>query len=204
MNDFDFDVMQKKRLARMSKYRKGGIKSKKCPMSTDHMTRKQWEERCGEVYSYKMNEPKTWKQFKALPTDIQKQYLTYLVENYNANATSLAMMFDVRPSTVHRHIEINQLGLTFKVGNSMNAAQKEKWMEFLGNSQKANDVAEQKCEALERNVDADEVGGRSPGMEMKQFSLTFQGEIDVNMIANSILGIVGNGTVGKIEIMCTM
>lgn len=48
MNDFDYEVMQRKRLARQAFHRKSGSKSKKCPMSTDHMTRKQWLERCGE------------------------------------------------------------------------------------------------------------------------------------------------------------
>ena len=42
------------------------------------------------------------------------------------------------------------------------------------------------------------------GMDMKQFSLTFQGQIDVNMIANSILCIIGQGAVGKVEIVCTL
>lgn len=40
MNDFEFDCLQKKRLAQQAKYRKRGSKSKKCPMSTDHMTKK--------------------------------------------------------------------------------------------------------------------------------------------------------------------
>ena len=35
MNDFEFDCLQKKRLAQQAKYRKRGSKSKKCPMSTD-------------------------------------------------------------------------------------------------------------------------------------------------------------------------
>lgn len=216
MNDFDYDVMQKKRIARMAKYRKGGSKSKKCPMSTDYMTRKQWEERCGEVKTYIMNEPKSWDEFKVLPTNIQKEYLTFLVQKYNVNATSLAMMFDVRPLTVRRHIETNQLGLTFKVGNSMNAEQKAKWQEFLSAEKKSTDIAEQEetdsAKAEETPSVAKETEAPTQpqlinemrGMDMKQFSLTFQGQIDVNMIANSILSIIGQGAVGKVEVVCTM
>jgi hypothetical protein len=216
MNDFDYDVMQKKRIARMAKYRKGGSKSKKCPMSTDYMTRKQWEERCGEVHTYVMNEPKSWEQFKELPTNIQKEYLTHLVQNYNANATSLAMMFGVRPLTVRRHIETNQLGLTFKVGNSMNADQKAKWQEFLSETQVSDETAGRSDEA---SAKVEEVPNSTKeaavpvqpqlinsmkGMDMKQFSLTFQGQIDVGMIANSILSIIGQGATGKVEIVCTL
>ena len=57
MNDFEFDCLQKKRLAQQAKYRKRGSKSKKCPMSTDHMTKKQWIERCGKIVTIKMDSP---------------------------------------------------------------------------------------------------------------------------------------------------
>lgn len=216
MNDFDYDVMQKKRIARMAKYCKGGSKSKKCPMSTDYMTRKQWEERCGEVYTYTMNKPKSWEQFKELPTNIQKEYLMYLVQNYNANATSLATMFGVRPLTVRRHIESNQLGLTFKVGNSMNAEQKTKWQEFLSEVQIPNETAERSDEAFTKAEETPDASkevttpvqpqfiNSMKGMDMKQFSLTFQGQIDVGMIASSILSIIGQGATGKVEIVCTL
>lgn len=206
MNDFDYDVMQKKRIARMAQYRKRGSKSKKCPMSTDYMTRKQWEERCGEVHTYDMNEPKSWEQFKEMPVDIQREYLNYLVENYNVNATSLGTMFNIRPLTVRRHIETNNLGLTFKVGNSMNAAQKEKWKSFLSkedttpeDSNCVEQTAKEKSKMAEHPQTINSIG-----MDMKQFSLTFQGKIDVNMIANSIISIIGQGAVGKVEIMCTL
>lgn len=45
MNDFDYEVLQKKRLARQAFHKKGESKSRKCPMSTDRMTRKQWIEK---------------------------------------------------------------------------------------------------------------------------------------------------------------
>lgn len=216
MNDFDYDVMQKKQLARMAKCRKSGSKSKKCPMSTDHMTRKQWKERCGEVHTYVMNEPKSWEQFKELPTNIQKEYLMHLIQNYNVNATSLAMMFGVRPLSVRRYIETNQLGFTFKVGNSMNAEQKARWQKFLSETQHPNETAgcsEEASAKTEKTLDAakgnivpvqPQLINSMKGMDMKQFSLTFQGQIDVGMIANSILSIIGQGATGKVEIMCTM
>ena len=44
MSDFEYDCWQRKRIAQQAKYRKCGSKSKKCSMSTDHMTQKQWKE----------------------------------------------------------------------------------------------------------------------------------------------------------------
>lgn len=207
MNDFDYDVMQKKRIARMAQYRKRGSKSKKCPMSTDYMTRKQWEERCGEVHTYKMDEPKSWEQFKEMPINIQQEYLAFLVKNYNVNATSLGTMFSVKPLTVRRYIETNNFGLTFKVGNSMNSAQKEKWKQFLEQSEPLPDEQAVNEQVYDYESDTKSETPQlisSMGMDMKQFSMTFQGKIDVNMIANSIISIIGQGAIGKVEIVCTL
>lgn len=199
MNDFEYDVMEKKRIARMAKYRRNGSKSKKCPMSTDHMTRKQWEERCGELHTYNMNEPKSWDQFKEMPIHIQREYLEYLVKNYNVNATSLGMMFSVRPLTVRRHIEANKLGITFKVGNSMNTKQKNEWLRFLDGVAEPEETDGTECEAKEQQQHINCMDS----MNMKRFSLTFEGKIDVNMIANSIVSIAGQNAVGTVEIICT-
>ena len=71
MNDFDYEVLQKKRLARQAFHKKGGSKSRKCPMSTDRMTRKQWIERCGEVVTYELGKPMGWEAFKQMPVALQ-------------------------------------------------------------------------------------------------------------------------------------
>lgn len=219
MTDFDYDVLQKKRIAYQAKHKKCGSKSKKCPMSTDYMTQKQWQERCGEVYTYNMNEPKSWETFKKFPIDIQKEYISYLVKNYNVNATSLAEMFGVKPPAVRRYIEIKQLGFTFKTGDRMNAGQKAAWQRFLGKADVAEEDAQYIAQPLSvpaANEDTEEPDTVLPeeisfpktihtnGMDMKQFSLTFQGKIDVGMIANSILSIVGKDAVGTIEVKCNL
>ena len=41
-------------------------------------------------------------------------------------------------------------------------------------------------------------------MDMKRFSLCFNGRIDVNMIANSLLHILGDNAVGEVEIVCNL
>ena len=79
MNDFEFDCMQKKRLAHQAKYRKRGSKSKKCPMSTDHMTAKQWKERCGKIVTVKMDSPVSWASFKELSKSTQEEYIKNLM-----------------------------------------------------------------------------------------------------------------------------
>lgn len=128
MSDFEYDCWQRKRLAQQAKYRKCGSKSKKCSMSTDHMTQKQWKERNGKVVTVNLNQPITWDEFKALTTSMQEEYLRHMMENYGANATSFAAMFGVQPLTIRRHIQMNKLNIKFPVGHSMSTAQRMRGM----------------------------------------------------------------------------
>ena len=50
--------------------------------------------------TYKLDEPMRWDDFKAMPVDLQKQYLTYLVETYGATNEMLGDMFYVHPTHV--------------------------------------------------------------------------------------------------------
>ena len=81
VNDFDYDCLQKKRLAQQAKYRKRGSKSKKCTMSTDYMTQKQWKERNGAVVEANFNQPISWDTFKELSKSTQEEYLRHLMSN---------------------------------------------------------------------------------------------------------------------------
>lgn len=80
MSDFEYDCWQRKRIAQQAKYRKCGSKSKKCSMSTDHMTQKQWKERNGKVVTVNLNQPITWDDFKALTASMQEEYLKHMME----------------------------------------------------------------------------------------------------------------------------
>lgn len=194
MNDFEFDCMQKKRLAHQAKYRKCGSKSKKCPMSTDHMTAKQWKERCGKIVTVKMDSPVSWASFKELSKSTQEEYIKNLMSKYQVNASSLAEMFQVKPLTVRRHIASQGLAISFPVGHSMNTEQRREWERFLTSGDDEEESGEPK------NVDTETV--REAAMSMSSFSLRFNGKIDITMISNSLIRILGNDSVGEIEISC--
>ena len=173
MSDFEYDCWQRKRIAQQAKYRKCGSKSKKCSMSTDHMTQKQWKERNGKVVTVNLNQPITWDDFKALTASMQEEYLKHMMENYGANATSFAAMFGVQPLTIRRH-----------------------------NGKTSDEDAEVKAEDVPATK-LDEAASKQ-SMDMKRFSLCFNGRIDVNMIANSLLHILGDNAVGEVEIVCNL
>ena len=193
MNDFEFDCLQKKRLAQQAKYRKRGSKSKKCPMSTDHMTKKQWIERCGKIVTIKMDSPVSWASFKELSKQTQEEYLKNLMEKYHINASSLAEMFHITPITVRRHIATQGLAVSFPVGHSMNADDRRAWELFLSGDASENEVSAENEETCDEEP-----------MSMCSFSLRFSGKIDVSMISNSLIRILGDHSVGEIEVTCNL
>ena len=100
MNDFDYDVLQKKRTAAGARHMKRGSRSKRCSLPSDNLTPAQLKRRNGPVSTYKLDAPMRWDDFKEMPADLQKQYLTYLVETYGATNEMLGDMFYVHPTRV--------------------------------------------------------------------------------------------------------
>lgn len=100
MHDFDYDAMQKKRIARGAMHMKRGSKSTKCNLRQDNMTAAQLRRLNGPVSTYKMDEPMTKESFKAMPEDLQKQYIRGLQEMYQATDGMLGEMFGASSVTV--------------------------------------------------------------------------------------------------------
>lgn len=73
MNDFDFDALEKKRIARSAfahvSFKRGG-----CTLPSDMMTAKEKKELNGEVKSYNVTRPMLWAEYKALPDDLKREY----------------------------------------------------------------------------------------------------------------------------------
>lgn len=203
---FTQEIKERASLARGSKHRVCGSKSKKCHLSTDGMTQKQWEKRNGTVNTYKLNAPMVWVEFKALPTDLQKTYLTSLVKTYGANASDLSKMLGVSRNTFHAMLKKNDFGLKFPVGHSMSKAQREDWKLFLADGDgrlcPIHPAEEMPVETEEREKPTDVF--EDTKMNMTQFSLTFHGKIDTAAIANSIRQLLGGCGYGKVEVICTL
>ena len=100
MNDFDYDALQKKRIAAGARHMKRGSRSKRCSLPSDNLTPAQLKRRNGPVSTYKLDAPMRWDDFKSMPVDLQKQYLTNLVETYGATNEMLGDMFYVHPTHV--------------------------------------------------------------------------------------------------------
>jgi len=107
MTEFEYDIYNKKKMTYGAKHKKNGMNSKKCTLSSDKLTKKQWDDKCGEVVSYQLNIPYTWEEFLALPKDIQKMYIIGLKEKYNTNSAALSRMFKKSRSSISKYLKDN-------------------------------------------------------------------------------------------------
>ena len=76
---------------------------------SDYMTKKELQKMNGEVKSYRLNEPMTWEEFKAMPDDIKETYVKLLREKFDVPDMYIAEMMGVSKDKVFRLF--NKLGL---------------------------------------------------------------------------------------------
>lgn len=224
MTDFEYEVAQRKKLTYGARHRKCGSKSKRCSLPSDTLTHKEWKERCGKVISYAMNEPISWETFKSMAPSSKKEYLGGLRDRYSVTAVQLGEMFGVTPLTVRR--AASRIGIEFRKGQHMSRAEQDRWDGFIsGEPWRApmppedisdTPVADQSCaetpvvtdpcpsETPTENTEKQSEYPQKSGMKLSVFSMRFDGQIDVHMIANSLLHILGSDSVGTVKIHCEL
>lgn len=127
MNDFDYDCMQKKRIASGAVHRKRGSKSKKCTLPSDYLTKKELKAMNGEVKSYNIHERMDWKKFKELDEDVAKAHINWLIETFGCNGAALAESLGVSKSCMFTWLKEHDM----KLGYRRFMGSKE-WLTFLG------------------------------------------------------------------------
>ena len=130
MNDFDYDVREKKRIASGARARKCGSKSKRCTLPSDYLTAKQKKGLNGEMKTYNLSAPMNYIQFRDMPEDLQKEYLTKLYVDWRISLTEISKMFKCSPETV-RHA-CRQFGISTKMrGQRATNAQMRHWYDWI-------------------------------------------------------------------------
>lgn len=131
MNDFDYDNLQRKRLANNARYKKNGSKSRKCSLPQDNMTPAQLKRRNGEVNTYNITKPMQWETFRAMPDDLKREHIKHLRHTYNASISKIAEALHKSRAKVVE--EIQRLGMMEGDGvrRQMSKEQEEMWAEFL-------------------------------------------------------------------------
>lgn len=128
MNDFDYDNLQRKRIARNARYKKNGSKSRKCTLPQDMMTAAQLKRRNGEVNTFNLGKPMKWNEFNTMPDDLKIEYIEMLRLSYNASNSKIAEMMDKPRASIVR--EIARLGLDDMRKRQMSRTQEEEWEKF--------------------------------------------------------------------------
>lgn len=212
LNDFDYDVMQKKRLSRGARYKKNGSRTKYCSLPSDGMTQKQWKERNGRMLSINMNKPIEWRSFKTLTKSTQREYIQNLLDKYGISVTQVADMFGVSKSTIYAYIanQLPEIEVKHR-GGKMSKERQIEWNSFLsgescsitdpmgdcvdcGEDDKYPDesiCSETQIEPDETNCHADIPVESGRKMSMSRFAMQFSGDLDMNDICNSLKFILG-------------
>lgn len=127
---FQTDCREKKNVANSARYKRGHTgRGGKVRFPSDSLTKKEKEAMNGECKSYKLNEPMKWAEFKAMPLDIQEQYLRLLRTTYSVPWTEVEKMMGVARCVVTRYMQSRGV----EIGGRLfwNSSQKEKWFAFL-------------------------------------------------------------------------
>lgn len=128
--EFFNDIRSRKSLVPSARRRRRGSKTTYCGLPSDHLTTKQWKERNGAVMTYNMRRPMTWREFKQMPADLQKQYLLWLSFTFQISRAALADMFGCVPKTVDRFLEEHNIDMGFARGRRMTEEQRKAFNRF--------------------------------------------------------------------------
>lgn len=203
--DFYDDVRQKKQLAAMARYRKSGARTHYCSLPSDNMTNKQWRGRNGKVMTYDLATPKSWEQFTSMPLDLQSEYITRLRDEYGIGLTNIAQMFGQHGNFLKQFFQKNKIEITFKRGR-ISREKLSRWNNFAGISNNnpieyGEAVWEDIVKALQEppTLSLDMSAENPEGMSVVDFSIAFEGILDLEDIANSLRVMIGCGKIGRLE-----
>jgi hypothetical protein len=130
MDDFTYDIVQKKRIARGARHKKNGSKSKWCHLPSDNLTAKQLKERNGPIMNYALNVPMDWEAFKSMPRDLQQQYLDNLHARFNVGVTTISReLFGMSDATLN--VYAKRVGLKTRTASRLNASERELWENWI-------------------------------------------------------------------------
>lgn len=175
LNDFDYDVMQKKRIASNARRRVCGSKSKFCGLPSDHMTYAQWKKHNGEVKTVNLNQPMSWQAFKGVPNDLQREYIQKCVDTFGCSLHDFGLMFRVNPMTISRNFQ--KIGIdmsSFKRGKRMDQDTRDKFMKWC----EATTSAEQKDDPITEKPCGDKPRKVNMLSGCSHLEMTFSGEIN--------------------------
>ena len=125
---FNQTSFERKHLGRGAFSKVNGSRSKYCRLPTDGMTQKQIEKEHGQMYTYNLSKPMTYKEFKKLPEDLKVEYIRKLTFEHKGRAIEIAEMFGVDQSCACKVIKRN-IGNEYPMKNKKSTS--DEWVAFI-------------------------------------------------------------------------
>lgn len=130
MNDFDYDVLQKKRLARNARYT-NRVKPG-CMLLSDYMTAGQKKKMNGVAITVNLNNPITFAEFKSLSAQTAELYYNNIVTQFNVGERYIAKMMGTSQSTLHHYIIKKGIAAKRVKPGYKDIEKLNKWAQFIG------------------------------------------------------------------------
>lgn len=207
MTDFDFEVKEKRSVARSAKHKVSGAKSRKCTLATDYMTPSQIRKMNGETISYNINKPMTLEEFQKVPPALGKEYVLRLVYLYGVKYSNLAEMFGCGRKKCSEVLSAPPYEIQFGRGCTMSKSQRHLWNLFINKDSGLEpvdlpvaDSTADACESVTFSVNEVKPQPGPSAMKMEEFSLSFSGRLTAEAVANSLRLILGDGMDGTLTI----
>lgn len=148
---FVTDVRDKKRTARGSfNKRTHAGKGGAVKFPSDFLTRKELNAMNGEVKSYRLNDPMTWAEFKAMPDEIKISYISALRNKFGVPDSRIAKMMGTNVCSMSQML--TKLGISVKSRSGMKEWDIDGWTAFV------HDIPELKTDTVMTNInDPDDI-----------------------------------------------
>ena len=130
------DLRDRRAEASGARHKKNGSKKKGCSLPSDGLTRRQLEKLNGPMNIFAMNVPTDYETLSKQSDDIQREYITNLLDRFNITAAKISEMLGISPTTGMSYIK--SLGIKYaprgaKLKNNKN--EKDAWNYFLAQVQ---------------------------------------------------------------------
>lgn len=184
---FEQDSREKKNVARGARHTrthcgKGGA----VKFPSDYLTAKERKAMNGEVESYRMNSPISWKEFKSWPDEHKITYIKLLRQKYNVPDSYIAEMMGVGKSTLCGLLD--KLGLTKGAGYGARNWDKEAFYIWSGKSIVTDeDLTKDDIEKITAKDDLPEPDFTYNTVVPEVGEMVFEGKIDDILRTVSIL-----------------
>lgn len=133
------EQLDRKRTATGARAKKGGSRSKRCPLPSDALTKAQKAKLNGPVESVNLNRPMTYAQLKELSPTLRFLYMDHLVNYHKARRVDLQKMLGCANRTLELLIKGLPGKLVFK-GRRRSPA--PEWLAFLANEQPVQEATQ--------------------------------------------------------------